>query len=95
MDTGLNNITGREFPTWEQVVPSMGTSRSQRGNCAYTAGTSGANYQYVGSELHSFRYAACLLLLMVVGVGSTWGQDTDYSGTYYIGSRNYNAANIS
>ena len=33
-------------------------------------------------ELRSFRYAACLLLLMVVGVGSVWGQDL--SGFYYI-----------
>lgn len=86
MDTGLNNITGREFPTWEQVVPSMGTSRSQRGNCVYTAGTSGANYQYVGSVLRSLRYAACLLLLMVVGVSSAWGQPLD-DGLYYIKSK--------
>ena len=27
-----------------------------------------------------------LLLLMVVGVNMAWGQDTDYSGTYYIAS---------
>ena len=33
-----------------------------------------------------------LLLLMLVGVGEAWGQ-TDYSGTYYIGSRGYVEAN--
>ena len=32
------------------------------------------------------------LLLLTVGVMDVWGQ-TDYSGTYYIGSRGYNKAN--
>ena len=36
------------------------------------------------------RYAAALLLLLVVGVNGVWGQ-TDYSGTYYIGSVGYDA----
>ena len=83
METGLNNITGREFPTWEQDVPNVGTGRSQRGNSVYATGTSRANCQYLRSVLRSLRYAACLLLLLMVGVGDVWGQ-TD--GIYYIAS---------
>ena len=41
--------------------------------------------------VHALR-CALLLLLMAVGVNGAWGQ-TDYSGTYYIGSRGYAAAN--
>lgn len=37
-------------------------------------------------RMHLLRFVACLILLMVVGVGSAWGQDTDYSGVYYIAS---------
>ena len=33
------------------------------------------------------------LLLLTVGVMDVWGQTTDYSGTYYIGSRGYDKAN--
>ena len=32
----------------------------------------------------TIRYILSLLLLMCLGVGETWGQTTDYSGTYYI-----------
>ena len=54
-----------------------------------TASTSGANCQYVGSVLRSMRYAACLLLLMVVGVNVVEAQlptvTTDAnSPTYYL-----------
>lgn len=34
---------------------------------------------------HFFNRSLLLLLLMLIhGIGSAWGQDTDYSGTYYI-----------
>ena len=32
------------------------------------------------------QYAAMLFLMMVVGMNDVKGQDTDYSGTYYIAS---------
>ena len=38
------------------------------------------------------RFALSLLLMFVLGINTAWGQ-TDYSGTYYIGSVGYNAAN--
>ena len=59
-----------------------------------TASTSGANCQYVGFVLRSFRYVACLILMMVVGVGEMWGQ-TDYSGVYYIANAIWNGNNTS
>ena len=82
MMTGLNNITGKEFPAWEQSVSSVETGRSQRGNSLNATGTSGANCRYVGNFLRSFRYAACLLLLMVMGVSETWGATVKV--TYHI-----------
>lgn len=33
-----------------------------------------------------------LLLLFTLGIGTAWGQDTDYSGVYYIASRDYAVA---
>ena len=36
--------------------------------------------------LHSLRYAACLMLLMVLGVSETWGQDS-YDGIWYINNQ--------
>ena len=53
MMTGLNNITGRMFPTWEQSVPSAGTSRSQRGNSMYSARDA--------KELQSCRHTLSIL----------------------------------
>ena len=50
-----------------------------------TASTSGANCQYVGLVLRSFRYAACLILMMVLGIGEMWGQTT---GLYFIANNN-------
>lgn len=52
------------------------------------AGKSMARVWLGGSELRSLRYAACLILI-VVGVGEMWGQETpDYSGTYYLANNN-------
>lgn len=56
-----------------------------------TFGPSLTNSQSVGHGLHFLRYAA-VLILMFLGVGEAWGQ-ADYSGTYYIGSVGYVAAN--
>ena len=119
MNTGLNNITGKEFPAWEQVVPSVGTSHSQRGNNMYSARdakelqscrhTLSILFEYAWSMARAcleygksmprvwVEYGVMVVLLLVVGVGEVWGQETpvDYSGTYYIGSRGYNAANTS
>lgn len=69
------------------VVESLPVRRQR------TASTSGANCQYVALVLRSLRYAACLILLMIMGIGEMWGQDPDYSGTYYIAS-NYIASKV-
>lgn len=48
--------------------------------------------QFCGKRT-TLRLVVSLLLMMVVGVGSAWGQD--YSGTYYIGSVGYKSASTS
>ena len=50
-----------------------------------TLGTSRAYSQYVGSVLHTLRYA--VLLMMVMMGMNVWGQ-TDYSGVYYLSGNN-------
>ena len=55
-----------------------------RFHCVIDEITSHSLRDYVSSTTR-LRLAVTLLLLMVVGVNSVWGQ-TDYSGTYYIGS---------
>ncbi len=43
----------------------------------------------------SMRLIISLLLMMTVGVNGVWGQDTDYSGTYYLANGNgYNSGNV-
>ena len=37
------------------------------------------------------RLTISMLLMLVLGSGNVWGEETDYSGVYYIGSVNYNA----
>ena len=44
------------------------------------------------SSLTRLRLVMSLLLMLTLGSGSVWGQ-TDYSGTYYIASRDYAAGN--
>ncbi len=39
----------------------------------------------------TIRYILSLLLLMCLGVGETWGQTTDYSGTWYLQNKQNNA----
>ena len=39
--------------------------------------------------MRSIRRALTLLLLLAAGVGTTFAQTPDYSGVYYIGSRDY------
>ena len=75
-------------PRWDQNSPILGLKQSHTG----TKTMKGSASQYDGFGLRSFRYAACLILLMVVGVGEMWGQD-DLSGVYFIGSRDYNVNN--
>ena len=53
MMTGLNNITGRVFPAWEQSVSSVGTGRSQRGNNMFSARDA--------KELQSCRHTLSIL----------------------------------
>ena len=43
--------------------------------------------------MRSIRRALTLLLLLAAGVGSAFAQTPDYSGVYYIGSRDFVAAN--
>ena len=43
--------------------------------------------------MRSIRRALTLLLLLAAGVGTTFAQTPDYSGVYYIGSRDFVAAN--
>ena len=43
-----------------------------------------------GSSLTILRLVMSLLLMLIVGSSSVWGQ-TDYSGVYYIGTAGYNA----
>lgn len=71
--------TNKIFPTWEHFIPNVGTIHSQRGNKSV-------------STRACLRSLCLLLLMLVLGSGKTWGQ-TDYSGVYYIGSRDYVAAN--
>lgn len=42
-----------------------------------------------GSSLTSLRLVVYVLLLLTLGNGSVWGQTPDYSGVYYIASRDY------
>ena len=84
MMTGLNNITGKEFPAWEQSVSSVDTGRSQRGNGVNTT-VDVREMQGRSTLVGAWLRCVVMLLLMVVGVGEMWGQ-LDYSGTYYIRS---------
>ena len=54
-----------------------------------TLSPSRTNSQSVGHGLRFIRYAAMLLLMMVVGVNCAWAQ-TDYSGVYYIANKIWN-----
>lgn len=84
MMTGLNNITGKEFPAWEQSVPNVGTGRSQRGNGVYSA-VDAREMQGRSTLVGAWLRCVVMLLLMVVGVGEVWGQETpDFSGIYFI-----------
>ena len=46
----------------------------------------------IRKNIYKYNISIILLLLMLFGSTSVWGQ-TDYSGTYYIASVNYNVAN--
>ena len=41
---------------------------------------------FPGTCTYLSRITLLLLLLLTLGINVSWGQDTDYSGTYYIGS---------
>ncbi len=45
-----------------------------------------------GSSLTRLRLTISMLLMLILGSGSVWGQD--YSGTYYIGNYNNNGYNV-
>ena len=98
MMTGLNNITGKEFPAWEQSVSSVETGRSQRGNSvdsAVDAREMQGRSTLVGAWL---RCVVMLLLMMTVGANGAWGQtaQTGISGAYYIANYlNYNSSDHS
>ena len=46
----------------------------------------------IRKNIYKYNISIILLLLMLFGSTSVWGQ-TDYSGIYYIASVGYNAAN--
>ena len=48
-------------------------------------------FKYVIKRTNVLRNIFFSLTLMTLGAGTAWAQ-TDYSGVYYIGSVNYNAA---
>ena len=56
---------------------------------AYSEITAHAQRDY-GSRSARLRLVVSLLLMLIVGSSSVWGQ-TDYSGVYYIGTAGYNA----
>ena len=68
---------------------SFGSSLTQGQNLCADEITARARRDY-GSCLTRLRLVVSLLLFLVLGSGSVWGQ-TDYSGVYYIGSVGYNA----
>ena len=39
------------------------------------------------------HFAIFVFLMLILGSGNVWGQTPDYSGTYYIASRDYDAGN--
>ena len=56
--------------------------------------TLGTKYSQPGNKT-GLRFAISLLLMFVLGINTAWGQETDYSGVYYLGNSNgYNAENV-
>ena len=76
------------FPRWEQNIPTPGTKHSHAGNktalrLVPDEVTARASRDY-GSSSTRLRLVVSLLLLMVLGVSSAWGQTDSYEGTWYI-----------
>ena len=94
------------FPRWalgfaaslveEHIIPTLGTKHSHTGNkmglrLAFDEITARASRHYVSCPT-TLRLVISLLLMMLIGVGETWGQ-RDYSGTYYIASSDSRGGN--
>lgn len=74
------------FPYWEQNIPTLGTKHSQPGNKTDFL----RPFSSKRAELER-RLLVSLFLMLVLGSGSVWGQETtDYSGVYYIANNSSN-----
>ena len=56
--------------------------------------TLGTKCSHTGNKT-ALRLALSLLLMFLLGINTAWGEETDYSGVYYLGNGNgYNAGNV-
>ena len=83
--------TNNLFPYGEQNIPTLGTKHSQPGNKTGFL----RPFSSKRAELER-RLVISMLLLLVLGSTSVWGQETpDYSGVYYIANAIWNGSNTS
>ena len=83
-------MTTKTLPQDMKTRYGVKESRTQKGRfllCTWRE----CGWNGVRSARSVLRYAAMIVVMLVVGVNSMWGQATDYSGTYYIASDYQNA----